>query len=275
MEYRKGYYSLIQFCPDPSRLEAVNIGVLLFCPELQFLRPRLSRSNDRIRRFFGHQDWSLIKAQKDAIAGRLEVELGRFRTLDDLQDYITRRANNVQITPTRPMKVRDPAADLERLFEELIGEAELIGETEGHSLTPRVTTMLKREFVKAQVEKLVEQKIAVMVPDTDKEIVAPYAYRNGALNLILPVNFEAPEFDSTFAKAATHAIEGELLWKHSQTTSGPTRLVVVGVFGLQRRNDLPVVRNILESHDTALYCMDDLAPLIQEIRTSAAHHRLV
>jgi len=43
MSLTKGYYSIIQYCPDPSRLEAVNIGVALFCPELRFLRARFGR----------------------------------------------------------------------------------------------------------------------------------------------------------------------------------------------------------------------------------------
>ena len=49
----KGYYSIIQYCPDLSRLEAANIGVLLFCPEVRFIRAKTSAGNDRIRRFFG------------------------------------------------------------------------------------------------------------------------------------------------------------------------------------------------------------------------------
>ena len=38
MTTEKGYYSLIQFCPDVSRLEAVNLGVILFCPGSAFLQ---------------------------------------------------------------------------------------------------------------------------------------------------------------------------------------------------------------------------------------------
>lgn len=34
----KGYYSIIQYCPDLSRFEAANVGVLLFCPERAFLK---------------------------------------------------------------------------------------------------------------------------------------------------------------------------------------------------------------------------------------------
>ena len=52
MTAHKGYYSVVQYCRDRSRLEAANTGVLLFCPELGYLQARTSRDNARIRRFF-------------------------------------------------------------------------------------------------------------------------------------------------------------------------------------------------------------------------------
>ena len=48
-----GYYSLVQFCPDYSRLEAVNVGLVLFCEPLAFLGVRLVESNKRVARVFG------------------------------------------------------------------------------------------------------------------------------------------------------------------------------------------------------------------------------
>ncbi len=47
MSTKRGYYSLIQFCPNPSRAEAVNLGVLLFCPEAGFIGARTSATNQR------------------------------------------------------------------------------------------------------------------------------------------------------------------------------------------------------------------------------------
>jgi len=38
MTAHKGYYSVVQYCRDRSRLEAANTGVLLFCPELDICR---------------------------------------------------------------------------------------------------------------------------------------------------------------------------------------------------------------------------------------------
>ena len=55
MNATKGYYSLVQYCPDVARQEAANVGVVLFCPELAFLEARLASSNHRIRRFFGEE----------------------------------------------------------------------------------------------------------------------------------------------------------------------------------------------------------------------------
>jgi hypothetical protein len=44
-----GYYSLIQYCPDAAREEAANVGVVLFCPEVDYLEARTVSGNDRIR----------------------------------------------------------------------------------------------------------------------------------------------------------------------------------------------------------------------------------
>ena len=42
MNPETGYYGLIQCCPNPSRLEAANVGVLLFSPEHAFLNRMLT-----------------------------------------------------------------------------------------------------------------------------------------------------------------------------------------------------------------------------------------
>ena len=48
----RGYYSLIQYCPDRSRLEAANVGVVLFVPDRSFFKARISPNNEHVRRFF-------------------------------------------------------------------------------------------------------------------------------------------------------------------------------------------------------------------------------
>ena len=79
MKQLKGYYCLLQYCPDLARLEAANIGVLLFCPEWPSLRARTVRGNKRIQRFCGRadHDWARIESSKTAIEERLAVEARR------------------------------------------------------------------------------------------------------------------------------------------------------------------------------------------------------
>ena len=53
MKPMRGYYCLIQFCPDPSRAEAVNLGTLLFCPDVKFIGARTSAGNHSAAKLVG------------------------------------------------------------------------------------------------------------------------------------------------------------------------------------------------------------------------------
>src|SRR5258708_1932745 len=101
MSSTKGYYSIIQYCPDPSRLEAVNIGVALFCPELRFLRAQFGRRRTRVSQLFGKQDWEFVRLQQSAIEARLAGERQAFEKLEDFEAYISRRANALTMTSPR------------------------------------------------------------------------------------------------------------------------------------------------------------------------------
>jgi hypothetical protein len=46
----KSYYSLTPVCPDASRLESINLGVLVYSPETGWLQFLLAQGNDRIRK---------------------------------------------------------------------------------------------------------------------------------------------------------------------------------------------------------------------------------
>jgi len=118
---RRGYYSVIQYCPDHCRLEAANIGVALFCPEPQFMGVRMAPHNDRIRQFFGSErmNWHCIDAAKAAIQYRL-MEKEPINTVDDLKHFAACRANEIIMTEPRWCKVFDPELELAELYAELV-----------------------------------------------------------------------------------------------------------------------------------------------------------
>lgn len=117
----RGYYSIIQYCPDPSRLETVNLGVALFCPEAHFLKVRFGRRKTRVRQLFGKQDWEFIEAQQSAMEARLAHEKDDFRSIDDFGVFVSKRASAFRMTTPRTVKVEDPEQELAALLARLVG----------------------------------------------------------------------------------------------------------------------------------------------------------
>ena len=49
----RGFYSVVQYCPDRFRAEAVNVGLVLLCLDPHGLRVETIGRYDRVRRLFG------------------------------------------------------------------------------------------------------------------------------------------------------------------------------------------------------------------------------
>ena len=120
----KGYYSIIQYCPNHLRLEVANVGILLFCPKLRFLEVSYVGNNERIQQFFS-KDFVInricINFAKEAVKERLKIIKEQIVTLDDLKQYIDSRANSIIITPPRSIMVDNPELELQELCKELVG----------------------------------------------------------------------------------------------------------------------------------------------------------
>lgn len=127
----KGYYSIIQYCPDMSRMEAANIGVMLLCHARAFCKAKMADNTRRVKKFFSphlHGEWWEIESSMLAIAERIEHEsedwlAGHGAIAEPLVSrFINRLANQIQMTPLRPMRVCDPEAELAELFEDLVDD---------------------------------------------------------------------------------------------------------------------------------------------------------
>jgi hypothetical protein len=264
MKPSKGYYCLIQYCPDPTRLEAATIGVLLFCPERAFLKALTARDNRRIRRFFGREghDLKRIDSFKAAIQERVEVEQPAIQKLEDLEKFIGLRANRIQITPPRTMRVYEPKKDLEKLFKEIVG-----GEHRGgrRRSFPRY---VGERLMKAGLRKKLKTHIEVVVPVFNKQVEVPYGFQNGRFNLIQPVRFEAANPDQSLTTACRYAVEGRSLFESQHPQLGPLKLVVVGKFRAKDTQTRADVRRVLTGSQVDLYGTSQLSDLIHEIRTT-------
>ncbi len=262
MKPAKGYYSVIQYCPDLGRFEAANVGVLLFCPEKHFIRALTSNNNGRIIRFFGSEghDLARINTFKRGLEDRLQKEVSTIKSVEDLQQFIALRANVLQITPPNSMKVCDPEEDLRNLFEEIIGEP--ARPERRRSLRGYVS----EKFSGAGLEKKVVHDVKVDVPVLQREVDIPFGYQNGRFNLINPVRFGAQNPDQSVVTACKYAVEGRSLYEHSDSTWGKMQLVVLGQFRTKDQETPGRVRRVFDDHSVKLFKMDDLPTLIDEIR---------
>jgi hypothetical protein len=262
MTPRKGYYCLIQYCPDLGRLEAANVGLLLFCPEPHFIKALTSQNNRRIIRFFGSagHDWIRINAFKKGLEDRIAIEGPEIGTVDQLEGFIAQRANLLQITPPRPMKVTDPEKDLEELANEFLGDAYR------RSSTRTLRQMLGDKLTSAGLEAKIRRDIKVTVPVFRKEIEFPFGFENGRLNLINAVRFETTDPDQSMRTACKYAIEGHSLYENPDPQLGKLKLIVVGKFRGQDRDSPAMVRRVFKDYNVELFRTSDLPQLIDEIR---------
>jgi len=251
----KGWFSVIQYCPDLNRLEAANIGVLLFCPERGYLDSRVASDNSRIRKFFGKGvDLKQVDTFKKGVAERIANEQSRISDHEQLLDFVDRRANAIRISQPRSLRVTEPEQQLETLFAELVGGGT---HKRSKSFKRRLSEVLEQpELLPKRVKS-----VAVKLPLDGTQLEIPYAFQNGRFNLIKPVSFQSENSRAAYQ----YAVEGEWIFDNADEQSGERQLIVAGYFRGKNDENKPRVKNILKRHNVKLYAEDELDDLAQEI----------
>lgn len=262
-----GYYSVIQYCPDRSRLEAANVGVLLFVPAAGYLRARFSTGNDRVRRFFKDEvrDFVQVDHAKDMLARRLEVEAEGLADRAALEHHLRLFANEFVFSPLRAVRVEQPEAELLQLFEELVGGR---AKRDPRREAPAVERIHAR-FAAPDLAPRVKRRVPVRVPVLGEEFEADYGFQNGRFNLIQLKEFSQTRESDWIKDACRAAAEGRMLFKHPDAERGEQQLVVVGTFqdGADERQNR--VAQLLAENDVLFFAESQLDVLAQRIIQTA------
>ena len=220
------YYSVIQYCPDRFRMETVNVGVVLYCAEPQFLKGRVVDNHKRLRQVFGvaGADLDALKLAEANLLGRINGD-DAFASREDLIAFIAGRANDLRMTELRLVKVTDAERDFDRLFDQLVHEPTGVGGVEAFPAPAELLPpKLNEVFYRLSAEHKVWRPSRITVPVRKSKLDIPYAYQNGVVNLIKPHVF--PDTKRAQAQAATLAVDGDLIGKHP-IDDKPHRLIVV------------------------------------------------
>lgn len=118
---RPGFYSVVQFVPDIERGEAVNVGVIVGSPGLG-MRVRMAERNEYVKQWFGTEayDETRLGFAKSGLAERLkDVE----PSAEALAMFRSQEAGQLQLTPPRPMVVKNLDDDMISLFLRLVSDS--------------------------------------------------------------------------------------------------------------------------------------------------------
>jgi Protein of unknown function (DUF3037) len=118
-------YAIVRIVPRVERGERINAGVILSCPEVNYLDARIELDEARLRALDPGVDMEALRASLATIpvvcrggpdAGPIGElpQRGRFRWL------VSPRSTMVQMSPVHTGRTTDPATCLDRLIERIV-----------------------------------------------------------------------------------------------------------------------------------------------------------
>jgi hypothetical protein len=118
-------YAIVRIVPRVERGEQINVGIILSCPDLNFLDARIELDDARLLALDQTADIELMRANLATIPavcrGGAEAgpigelpQRGRFRWL------VSPRSTMIQMSPVHTGRTADPAACLDHLVEKVV-----------------------------------------------------------------------------------------------------------------------------------------------------------
>jgi hypothetical protein len=238
----KGYYCLIQFCPDLARAESVNVGALVLRSEPAGLAVRVVQEPAAIaRRLIPKVPAHIVGEAIQSVDYRLRHE--SIDSVERLERFVRTRGNQIQLTMPRAMRVENLEADLERVF------AELVQPTSTTRQEPK-TIAAAAERLRVSFERLrtlrpdrVDIGRRFVIPGLPLSIQTNYSYRNGCTNLVRVLDLPKSEITARRDALAIHS-EGELV---RDRLDGARLHVVAAARDESERESEAVMGSILES----------------------------
>ena len=118
-------YAVIRVVPRVEREEFVNVGVVVSCPERNFLEARIEVDPARIAALDPTLDIESLRAHLATIplicrGGEAAGPIGRLPPRERFHWLIAPRSAVIQVSPAHTGRCEDPAALLARLMETMV-----------------------------------------------------------------------------------------------------------------------------------------------------------
>ena len=118
-------YAVIRVVPRVDREEFVNVGVIVSCPDRNFLDCRIEVDEARLRALFPGVDLALVRKHLASIpvicrGGDGAGPIGKLPARERFRWLIAPRSTIIQASPAHTGRCSDPPALMERLLETMV-----------------------------------------------------------------------------------------------------------------------------------------------------------
>jgi hypothetical protein len=129
-------YAIVRLVPRVERGETINVGIILSCPERDYLEARIELDAARIHALDAGFDLETARAHLAAIpricrGGPEAGPLGALPARARFHWLVAPRSTVIQLSPVHTGRTGDPAEALERLLDALVRPAASRGEDIG------------------------------------------------------------------------------------------------------------------------------------------------
>ena len=119
-------YAILRVVPHVEREEFVNVGVILFCRSLCFLKAHIEFDAGRLTALAPELDLTKVRAQLDLIpricaGGPQAGPLGELSQSERFHWLTAPRSTIIQVSPVHPGLCTNPQSALDELSERLVG----------------------------------------------------------------------------------------------------------------------------------------------------------
>lgn len=118
-------YAVIRVVPRVERGEMINAGIILSCPELDFLDARVELDPARLRALDGSLDVEATRVNLEMIprvcrGGPDAGPIGELAQRARFHWLVSPRSTVIQVSPVHTGRTIDPAATLEHLLDRMV-----------------------------------------------------------------------------------------------------------------------------------------------------------
>ena len=118
-------YAIMRVVPRVDREEFVNVGVIVSCPDRNFLDCRIEVDEARLRALFPGVDLALVRKHLASIpvicrGGDGAGPIGKLPARERFRWLIAPRSTIIQASPAHTGRCSDPPALMERLLETMV-----------------------------------------------------------------------------------------------------------------------------------------------------------